>query len=716
MRGILKIKSIVSRAFSRPATGLSRPTLSPIKIKFLAAALLGLCPLGVSSLGIAASPAPEEDSSTRLMIHLLDYLGKDYGGAVGPDGKIQDEGEYAEQIEFADRVEEIARSHPALEKAQDLREQIKKLVTGIHEKTAPENVSQATRAIQTQLINLTGLATYPKKWPDQKLVLNRFQESCSGCHGVNGRGDGPLGQGLDPKPSNFRDLQAGKLLAPYQAFNTIRLGVPGTGMPSFSHLSEDESWSLAFYVVSLRYRSEDEKSFQDVTPQKALEELVKVLPDGPKTPSQLLPWIAMGSDASIIELLGKTALKSSPEFGENSSTNLLQTLRFVAPDSSLEAQSGISLTQKKLTDSFDAYQKGEIEKARQLSLEAYLEGLEPIEPRLASLNLELMRQTEHVMMNIRRKLNLEGAENAANQSLVKKDFEEALRLMEGWQELDAQEKITPKLAFFATLGIVLREGFEAALLVLSLLLITRVEDRKNNSQGSLWPKPASLSVHLGWMLAIGVGLIAWFSSETLLKLSGSDRELLEGVTSLFAVLMLIALGLWIHRRAEIQRWNAYLNQKVYRAINHRNYWALGSIAFLAVFREALETVLFLRTLTFDGTVGVEMAMLAALVTTSCLIFAFSWIALTYSIRLPTRKIFAASSWIMLGLAVILTGKGLHALQESGHLPSTELVLFSMQDWDVLGFYPTLETLIPQIAVALCLALWALASVRVKKQA
>jgi high-affinity iron transporter len=197
----------------------------------------------------------------------------------------------------------------------------------------------------------------------------------------------------------------------------------------------------------------------------------------------------------------------------------------------------------------------------------------------------------------------------------------------------------------------------------------------------------------------------WFSSEKVLQISGADREFIEGVTSLFAVLMLIGLGLWIHRRSEIKRWNAYLNEKVYRAIDQKNYWALGSIAFLAVFREAAETVLFLRTLTFDASSEAQLAMGAALAATGCGIIALTWLALKFSIRIPTRKIFAASSWVMLALAVMLTGKGFHALQESGHIPSTELVAFSFDQLEVLGVYATWETLIPQVLVLLGLACW-----------
>ena len=642
------------------------------------------------------------------MVHLLDYLGKDYGGAVGAGGQVLDEGEYAEQVEFANKVEDIARSHPAVENTPALRTQIEALVAGIRGKTAPEQVSLGAREIQTQLIKLTALVTSPRQCPNQKNVASVFQSTCSGCHGTTGRGDGPLGAGLDPQPSNFRDPAAGALLAPHQAYNTIRLGVPGTGMPSFAHLSEAESWELAFYVVSLRHRPETAEIPAGLPPEKILAEVQEATGDPSLTREKLLERLAVDSDDVWRENL-RAAQHPSPE-------ELLQKLRLAQPDESLVAGSGLILTRQKLEDSRKAYTSGDLDLARQKALEAYLEGLEPIEPKLAGIDSDLTRQTERAMMDLRRKLDQSQTPSNDLRTQVDRSFDEALALVDTWLSHEGGGKITPKIAFLATLGIVLREGFEAALLILSLLLITRVEDQKQRSLGGSQVRPATLSVHAGWIAALGVGLVAWFSSAKLLQLSGANRELLEGATSLFAVFMLIALGLWIHRRTEIKRWTAYLNQKVYRAIDGRNYWALGSIAFVAVFREALETVLFLRTLTFDATFGVQMAMVAALVITSIVIIGSTWAALTFSVRVPTRRIFAASSWIMLGLAVILTGKGLHALQESGHLPSTEVVLFSMSNWDILGFYPTLETLVPQLVVAACIIAWGLLSARASKQA
>ena len=45
-------------------------------------------------------------------------------------------------------------------------------------------------------------------------------------------------------------------------------------------------------------------------------------------------------------------------------------------------------------------------------------------------------------------------------------------------------------------------------------------------------------VHLGWIAALFAGLITWFLAQTIISISGSQREIIEGVTSLVAAAVL----------------------------------------------------------------------------------------------------------------------------------------------------------------------------------
>ena len=95
---------------------------------------------------------------------------------------------------------------------------------------------------------------------------------CASCHGEKGYGDGTVAATLEPKPRDFRDVNAFKNGFEVQAIaTTISEGIlqhaaPATGatgapvhhqqgMPKFPHLSDVERQSLALYVMSLRSQS-----------------------------------------------------------------------------------------------------------------------------------------------------------------------------------------------------------------------------------------------------------------------------------------------------------------------------------------------------------------------------------------------------------------------------------------------------------------------------
>lgn len=85
-----------------------------------------------------------------------------------------------------------------------------------------------------------------------------YARNCSVCHGATGRGDGPAAHYLDPRPRDFGRgsfrLVSTKNQVPTEddIARTIRLGIPGTGMPPWSHLSDEEQKNLTQHVLKLR--------------------------------------------------------------------------------------------------------------------------------------------------------------------------------------------------------------------------------------------------------------------------------------------------------------------------------------------------------------------------------------------------------------------------------------------------------------------------------
>ena len=207
----------------------------------------------------------------------------------------------------------------------------------------------------------------------------------------------------------------------------------------------------------------------------------------------------------------------------------------------------------------------------------------------------------------------------------------------------------------------------------------------------------------GWvwtdMVAIAVFLAGW-----LMAMSGAQRETLEGAILLFVVAVFLIVGFWLHSQTEIGRWKSFIHGKVQKALAGKNLYTLASISFVAVFREAFETVLFLRAIWLEGGEDSKIALICGVAGSLTFVILLAWALLKYSAKIPIRKLFGISSVIMLFLAFVLTGKGLHSFQETGKVSITSSL--PVLHFDFIGLYPTWETLTAQILIfLLALTLW-----------
>ncbi|HJT23912.1 MAG TPA: FTR1 family protein, partial [bacterium] len=321
---------------------------------------------------------------------------------------------------------------------------------------------------------------------------------------------------------------------------------------------------------------------------------------------------------------------------------------------------------------------------------AYVEGVEPVEPRLRANDPQFVGNLEQLMGLVRSAIN-----NRKSMDEVQVAVQKALDALNQASALLAQKTSSPALTFLLSFGILLREGFEAALLIVALLGVIRVSGA---------PKAAHW-VHGGWLTAVALGVVAWFFSGWLMNLSGLGRELMEAITGLITVLILLYLGFWLHSRTEINRWKAFIEVQVKAAVAESNLIQLAFISFLAAFREAIETVLFLRAIWLEGGADTKTALAAGVVGAFALVLILGWLLLTFSAKIPIKTLFNISSMIMVALAVILTGKAVHSFQEVD-VVSITLSPLNLH-WDWLGLYPTQETLLAQLFILLLsLFLWA----------
>jgi high-affinity iron transporter len=240
-------------------------------------------------------------------------------------------------------------------------------------------------------------------------------------------------------------------------------------------------------------------------------------------------------------------------------------------------------------------------------------------------------------------------------------------------------------------GIALREGVEAALLIAALLAVVA---RAGTPERKRW-------VHAGWISAAFAGAATWFVSRYFLEVSGLSREFIEGASALLASSVLFYVSYWLFAKREAARWVSYLRVKASSGAT----LSLFGIAFLAVYREAFETVIFYQALVAQpGTASA--AGVGALLGAVALV----GIVVAYGRAgrfAPPQSFFAFSSLLLYALAVVFAGQGFSALQTTGHLPFHPVRLPHLP---ALGVYSTLETYIAQ-ATLIVLAVGAAITLR-----
>ena len=254
--------------------------------------------------------------------------------------------------------------------------------------------------------------------------------------------------------------------------------------------------------------------------------------------------------------------------------------------------------------------------------------------------------------------------------------------------------------------LLLREGFEAILILAALLtFLTRAgaeERRRDVTGGAVWAVVASVAT--------------WVLVEWLFQISAAQREALEGATMLLATAVLFWVSYWLLSKIDVARWTAFVKGRMDSALAGGSAWALASVAFLAVYREGLETILFYQAL-FASADGRLVPIAAGMVTGGAAL-AVLYVAINrFGLRIPMRPFFAVTSAVLYYMAFVFAGKGIAELQEAG------LVGIRPVDWaprlPALGIYPTVQTLALQgvlLVAALVAVVWALRPVEVGERA
>ncbi|WP_247255314.1 FTR1 family protein [Pseudomonas moorei] len=577
-------------------------------------------------------------------LHLLDYIGADYPATVQA-GKVTDESEYREQLEFTRVLQGLVAAMPDKPEKAGLEQGISVLHAAITARQDGADVARQARQLGAKLAVAYEVSQAPVITPDPTRGAPLYAQHCSVCHGDAGAGDGPAGVGLTPPPANLRDAARLDHLSLYGIYSTLGLGVEGTDMPAFAdQLDDRQRWDLATYVAS----------FSADPAAASSDKLYNIADLARQTPSEV--QAAEGPQAAATF----RAQRAQPPQVKRAPAQLLD------------------YTAATLDKSIAAYRTGEHDQAYDLSVAAYLEGFELVESSLDNVDANVRKDTEKSLMAYRQSL-----QDGLPVEQVEQRLEAAKAKLKVSAGLLGGDGLSWSLSFISGLLILLREGLEAILVLAAILAFLR-----NTGQQS-----AVRSVNVGWGLALLAGLGTWALAAYVIDVSGSQRELLEGATALFASVMVLWLGVWMHDRRHAAAWQDYIKSSL---VGGGGRFGFAILAFFSVYRELFEVILFYETLWLQAGPAGHDAVLAGGATALVLLVGLAWVILRGSAKLPLALFFSINAALLCALSVVFAGHGVKALQEAG-IFGTRPVPFFEFDW--LGIHADAYSLSAQ-AVAI----------------
>jgi high-affinity iron transporter len=250
-------------------------------------------------------------------------------------------------------------------------------------------------------------------------------------------------------------------------------------------------------------------------------------------------------------------------------------------------------------------------------------------------------------------------------------------------------------AFLQSLLIVVREGFEA-ILVIGAVVAFLIKMGHRERLRSIW-----VGVIFGIVASAATAVVL----STVFSHIPASREIVEGVTMLIAVAVLFSVSYWLISKVEAAKWQKFIREKVSVALEHGGGKALVLVAFLAVYREGAETALFYQALFNEGN-NVALPLSLGIVAGFGILALIFTLFYRYGVKIPMRPFFTVTSVLLYYMAFVFMGKGIRELQEGNVIGIT--VLRGLPNVPSMGIFPSVETLAGQL---LLVALFVFAVVR-----
>jgi high-affinity iron transporter len=450
---------------------------------------------------------------------------------------------------------------------------------------------------------------------------------------------------MTPAPTDLRDASRLDRLSLYAIYSTLGQGIEGTDMPAFAdQLDDRQRWDLATYIAS----------FSSTPATASADKSYNIADLARQTPAEVQAVEGPQAAATF------RAQRAQPPQVKRGPAQLLD------------------YTAATLDKSIAAYRAGEHDQAYDLSVAAYLEGFELVESSLDNIDANVRKDTEKSLMAYRQSL-----QDGLSVSEVEQRLDVAKDKLKASADLLGSDGLSWSLSYISGLLILLREGLEAILVLAAILAFLR-----NTGQ-----QAAVRSVNVGWGLAFLAGLGTWALAAYVIDVSGSQRELLEGATALFASVMVLWLGVWMHDRRHAAAWQDYIKTSL---VGGGGRFGFATLAFFSVYRELFEVILFYETLWLQAGPAGHNAVLAGGATAVVLLVGLAWVILRGSAKLPLALFFSINAGLLCALSVVFAGHGVKALQEAGIFGTRPVPFF---DFDWLGIHADAYSLSAQ-AVAI----------------
>jgi high-affinity iron transporter len=668
------------------------PHLRSLSIRLVAVLVLGL------SAGAARAASADRTADVRRLLSLLGGISTEYREA------FDDQGHLARPIE-------IDEARLLLAEARDLNARlgvvepgrIEAVARDLEARTAPPaSVADRVAGIVAAVTEQTGIHDDPL--PPEPASAGRgqalFAENCAGCHGRTGDGGGDEAKRLGLTPASFTNVAFMRGETPRDFFNVVTLGRRRAGMPEWSDaLGVQERWDAVAYIWTLAHPAaalaEGQMLYQthcagchgadatggvarDLSRPGSLvdasdQQLMAAVTEG--IPGTDMPAFAavLSEDQRWKVVAWQRMLSLGGGVPSTGQAGQSQPADVVAA----RAATAVAESHRLLDEAIAARRNGAAD-ATAIATDAYTR-FEPVEKRLGAIDRGAVTRVEEGFVRVRSALREPGSDVspalAAEVAQLHRDLDDALALLGAGAGSEWAR-------FAQSAGIILREGFEVVLIVGALLTYVR------RSGQAVLVRPL-------WM-GTGAGVVASVLTAVVLSsifaLHPGAGELLEGAAMLLAALVLFWVSYWLISKAEAERWQRYIQGKVKRAVAAGSAGALAAAAFLAVYREGVETVLFYRALIGSAPAGdlmVPTGFAAGLVALGAVWMAMSRLGL----RVPIRPFFLLTGGFLYLMAIVFAGRGVFELQEAGVIGLTPVN--GVPRIPVLGVFPSVETLLAQ---------------------